>query len=170
MKQKIINGIVILIIVVVMAALIIPWPKDFKREFNGIRYQLGPENKDYSEQVKIIFDGEFYKSYFGLIKDSFTGSIYIDGVDVYRNEEFDLIFDENGTTVISHRCFIPEQRTMKVFNYGRLYLNENLDFLAIELFNDNSKAVYDKYDGYAIAAPAVNKAEAEKIMEDLVKD
>ena len=59
---------------------------------------------------------------------------------------------------------------MKVFNYGRLYLNENLDFLAIELFNDNSKAVYDKYDGYAIAAPAVNKAEAEKIMEDLVKD
>ena len=77
MKQKIINGIVITIIVVVMAALLFPWPKDFNKEFIGIKYQLGQDNQSYSQVVKITFKGEFHSSYFGLLNDRFTGNIYI---------------------------------------------------------------------------------------------
>lgn len=48
MKEKVINTIAIIVIIVVMVALIIPWPREFVKDFNGIKYQLGPDNKTYS--------------------------------------------------------------------------------------------------------------------------
>lgn len=169
MKQKIINGIVITVIVVVMAALIFPWPKDFNKEFNGIKYQIGQDNQNYLKEVKVTFIGEFKESYFGLIEDRFVGNIYIDGVDIYKNKGFELGFDEERTTVIAHRCFIPTELKMKVLSYGKLYLSEELDALVIELYDDYNNPAFNKLDGYVIVAPAYNRGDAVEIVDELVK-
>lgn len=168
MKQKIINGIVIVIVVVVMAVLILTWPSDFNREFIGIKYQRGQDNQNYLQAIKVTFEGEFHSSYFGLLSDRFTGNIHIDGVDIYKNNSFEISFDDERTAIISHRCLVPEQRAMKVFSYGKLYLSEDMDALVIELFDDYSKSSINRTDGYVIAAPANSKEDAISIVNDLV--
>jgi hypothetical protein len=171
MKQKIVNSVVIIIIVAVMIALLFPWPKEFNREFTGVKYQIGVNGENYYEIVKVSFIGEYHESYFGLIEDRYTGLIQIEGVDIYKeNDRFELQISENKSTVITQRCFIPAQMVMKEFFYGKLYFSEELDSLVIELFDDYDSPRVNRENGFIIAAPAVNKAEAVEIAYNLIND
>ena len=169
MKGKVINTIVIVIIIVVMAALIIPWPREFVKDFNGVQYQLDPDNKNYYESVKISFDGTYRESYFGLINDSFIGYIAIDGVEINNDKEFNLIFSEDKIAVISHRYFVRSEVAMITFSYGRLYIDEGFEEFTIELYSGepNNKG-FNLLDGFMISAPAVNREEALLISKKFV--
>ncbi|MDX1357326.1 MAG: hypothetical protein R3232_00700 [Clostridia bacterium] len=164
MKQKIVNGVVIVIIVAAFVALLFPWPQDFNKEFSGVKYQLNQSGVFQYEKVKVSFSGEYHSSYFGLIEDRFTGHIQIDGVEIYKNKDFELRFSNDGSTIITHRCFVPEQMVMKEFYYGKLHLDDNLCLLVIELFNDYDSSGFNKQDGFIIVAPAGNIEEAIEIV------
>ena len=169
MKGKVINTIVIVVIVVVMAALIIPWPRKFVREFTGIKYQLDPNKRTYSESVKISFNGTYRESYFGLASDSFIGYITIDGVEIKKNRDFNLIFSEEKTTIISHRYFVKSEVAMITFSYGKLYIDDDFEMFTIELYTgEPDNKGWNSLDGFMISAPATNREEALLISKKFV--
>ena len=169
MKGKVINTIVIVLIIVVMAALIIPWPREFVKDFNGVQYQLGPDNKDYYASVKVSFDGTYRESYFGLINDSFIGYIVIVGVEIKEGEEFNLSFGEEKNAILSQTYFVKSEKAMVTSSYGRLYINEGFEEFTIELYSGepNNKG-FNLLDGFMISAPAVNREEALLISKKFV--
>ncbi len=169
MKEKIINSLVVIIIIVVMAALLIPWPKEFIKDFSSIKYQLGPDNQMYSETIHVYFNGTYKKSYFGLIEDRFIGSIVIDDVDIYQDEEFNLSFSNEKGTVISHTYFVKAERAMRTQSYGKLYVGDKFETITIELYTGEAgNEGFNSFDGYMISAPAENRAEALTITKMLV--
>ena len=168
MKEKVVNTIIIIVIIVVMAALIIPWSREFVKTFTGIKYQLGSDNKTYSESVQISFNGAYKESYFGLLSDIFIGYITIDGVEINKDKEFNLIFIEDKGVVISHRYFVRAEAAMKKFSYGRLYIDEEFEEFTIELYTEESNKGFNSFDGFMISAPATNREEALLISKKLV--
>lgn len=170
MKEKVINSVVIIVLVIVMAALIIPWPRDFNVVFYGIKYQLGPDNQNYSELVSISFNGTYSESYFGLIDDRFKGYIAIDGVDIKEDEEFNLSFGEEKTTTISHTYYVKDDIVRRVSpSYGKLYIDEEFEALTIELYiEEPENKGFNSYNGFMISAPATNRAEALILSKELV--
>lgn len=169
MKEKVINTIVILVIIVVMAALIIPWPRGFVKDFNGVKYQLGPDNKTYSESVKISFNGIFKKSYFGLLDDRFIGYISIDGVDIKEDNEFNLSFGEEKNAILSQTYFVKSEKAMTTSTYGRLYIDEGFEELTIELYSgEPGNKGFNSFDGFIISAPAKTREEALLISKKFV--
>jgi hypothetical protein len=164
MKQKIVNGVVIVIIVAAFVALLFPWPQDFNKEFSGVKYQPNQSGVFQYEKVKVNFTGEYHSSYFGLIEDRFTGHIQIDGVEIYKDKDFELRFSDDRSTIITHRCFVPEQMIMKDFYYGKLHIDDDLRLLVIELFDDHDSPIFTKQNGFIIAAPAGNIDEAIEIV------
>jgi hypothetical protein len=50
--------------------------------------------------VKISFNGIFKTSYFGLLDDRFIGYIAIDGVDIKKDNEFNISFSEEKIAII----------------------------------------------------------------------
>ena len=152
-----------------MAALIIPWPREFIKDFNGVKYQLGPDNKTYSESVKISFNGVFKKCYFGLLDDRFIGYITIDGTDIKEDEEFNLSFGEEKEAILAHTYFVKSEKAMLTSSYGRLHIDEGFEEFTIELYTGepNNKR-FNSFDGFMISAPAENRDEALLISKKLV--
>ena len=169
MKGKVVNTIVIIVIIIIMMALLIPWPREFIKDFNGIKYQLGTDNKTYSESIKISFNGTYKESYFGLINDIFIGYITIDGVDIKEDNEFNLRFDEEKNAILSQTYFVKSEKAMINSSYGRLYIDEEFEELTIELYSvgSNNKG-FNLFDGFMISAPTINREEALLITKKLV--
>lgn len=156
------------------------FPKSYKKTFYGVKYQLGEENKSYTEDVKIEFDGYYNRN---IVKsDIFEGKIYVNDDIVHSffyNSLYTQIVDQNISfykkrrTLIDYIIYGDYGNRGEISNLGTIYLNEKLDKLTINIMlkdkNDPTLRSWSGEDGFMISSPATNREEALALSNKLMK-
>ena len=169
MRKETIKPITIILVLLLLILSIIPWPKSIDSEIEGIRYQLGHENMDYSEKVSIKFDGTYYRSVLGVFKRSFKGYIYINGLIINSDEAFYLKFDRWDRSDLRQTYYYYDENRVKSEHFGTLYADGNFQAITINIMiGTYERKNWNSGDGFMISAPAANREEALELSRDLM--
>lgn len=172
--------LIIITSVFVLAAIVFftwyTYPKQINQTYEGILYQLGPENKDMEEQLTIEVNGEYRK---GILRnDSFVGRIQVDGEmlppDGAMETFLEIEFWERDP--LSRGGFIQyinmtDDGYSEIVTYGILFMSNDFSEITIAKHSqEGSGSSWNGEDGLMISAPAKNREEALSIANRLIKD
>lgn len=149
------------------------FPKQYTVNLEGVKYQLGAENNQFTKPITIHIDGKLHQSLTG--SKTFKGTIEIDGERVPVPDDHRALvikFLDNGGGPIVYRYI--ENGRPGTYSYGVLYTNSNFSEVTITTFQkdetDLSNDGWTSENGQLITAPAANRTEALKISNELMQD
>lgn len=161
-KKYVIRAIIIVIIILGLACFFYRIPKEFRKEYQGVYYQLG--NPEFSEKVKVSFDGYLTRGLWQM--DDFEGSIRIGDRELTMVR---LRLSDDYSAAISY----TNKETHDVETCGTLYTKDIKKGFTICVFkkdeNNPGHSSWYGQDGYMISAPASNRSEALELSNRLME-
>lgn len=166
--KKLKLSILIVLILLIGSYIGYTYPRSWVKEFEGIQYRIGESAKDYSNIVKIKFDGTFSKNF--IFGNTFKGELYINDLRFYEDE---LKFDKfNRAFLISHQSKMMGENLIP----SMLIIDSGFNKLVIAISERNSRDVgttssgygWSVHDGLVIAAPAKNRNDAVSITSEII--
>jgi len=173
MKRRIIISIIILLAAFTILLVMLYYPKDISINTEGIKYQLGNENRDTVKTIKIEINGKLYRSITG--NKSFVGTIYLEGEGIPVPIEHRGLNIKFGTELQGgiNYFYYDELSKPKTFTLGGIYINEDFSEFTIFTYdrsNGSTQGSWSADNGYMISAPAKDRDEALKISNELMKN
>lgn len=173
MKKKIIIvlSIVSVLVLSLIALILYLYPKSYSFRVEGIKYQLGIENKDFVKPVTIDLKGTLEKSITGI--ETFKGTIAIEGESITtanESRELEIDFDTRGGGLM---YYFQNEWNPPLLIYGTMFIGKDLSEFTITVWirdePNSGSGSWSGGDGFMISAPAHNRDEALAISNRLMK-
>jgi len=173
MKRNIIwYGIAVYIVLIIVFILYMIFPTKVDLTVEGVKYRLGTENRNILKPVTIQVNGTLHKSLTGT--RTFKGTLYIEGEEIptaAEQKELTIEFDPKAQGYLA----FPNPPTYKppYLSFGMIYINNDFSQISITVHDKDllnpGVGQWNSDDGFMIAAPAQNRAEALHISNELMK-
>lgn len=161
-KKYIFRMIIIVVILLGLTYFLYRIPKEFRKEYQGIYYQLG--NPDFSEKVTVSFEGYLTRRLWQ--EDIFEGNIRIGDQEMTNVK---LYMGEDMGAYVSYL----DKGTHDFISYGTLYTEDiKKGFTIYILKKDENNPGYSSWsgeNGYMISAPASNRSEALELTKRMME-
>lgn len=174
-KNSIVISIIGIFVLILVSILYYTYPNPYTFSVEGVKYQLGNDNKDYIRPVTIEVVGTLQRSLTGV--KTFKGKINIEGETLpipEHERKLTITFGKNTPGLMIYNSY--EKDTPPFYTYGDIYINNDFSEISICVYqhegSDPAKLASGSWsgvDGLVISAPAHNRAEGLAISSELMK-